>query len=190
MREFQHRAKAAADAGFVGAFPNFYYARQVSEVGGTIFVKAPAAEWRDVPLSALGNPSLDDFEERMRRTNKYATDNGYVGGFPNFFHADHGSGIVCGTILLKPEVAEWRDVALSDLGNPALGDIGQRFRATQDYASRQGFVGGFPNLFHADVQGVGARIGQPARRFTVCGTVLLKQGHAEWRDVVTDPGIR
>jgi hypothetical protein len=36
----------------------------------------------------------------------------FVGGFPNMFHADHGRGVVCGTILLRDNTAEWRDVLL------------------------------------------------------------------------------
>jgi hypothetical protein len=184
MRAFQHRATAAADAGFAAGFPNFYEATSGRDhVGGTIFIKAAAVEWHDVPLSDLGNVSLFDFEERIRATNAYATRNGFVGGFPNFFHADYGSGIVCGTILLKSEGAEWRDVNISDLGNPALGDFEHRFRATQDYANRNGFVGGFPNLFHAEKQNIDFTTGRRTRA-TVCGTVLLKPSAAEWRDVL------
>jgi hypothetical protein len=93
--------------------------------------------------------------------------------------------------LLKPGHAEWRDVFLSELGNPPLGDIAARFRATQDYAVRNGFVGGFPNFFHADTtrwvvfQAPGTHI--PIRipvRDVVCGTVLLRPGVAEFGDVV------
>jgi len=181
MAMFRQRGQAASDAGFVGGFPNFYEAhRALQHFGGTIFLKADVAEWRDVPLSALGNPPLENFEERMRRTQAYASDNGFVGGFPNFFHADYGSGVVCGTILLKAGGAEWRDVALSDLNNPSLDDFELRFRSTQDYAKKHGFEGGFPNLFHAEV---------PRTHFTVCGTILLKPGSAEWHDVLvyTDP---
>jgi len=113
MHSFVHRADIATRNGFVGGFPNFYEATYgLNHVGGTIFIKSAAAEWRDVPLAELGNVSLEDFEERIRVTNAYASRNGFVGGFPNFYHADYGSGIVCGTILLKQNVAEWRDVLL------------------------------------------------------------------------------
>jgi hypothetical protein len=40
----------------------------------------------------------------------YARRNGFVGGYPNFYHADYGRGVVCGTILLKESGAQWRDV--------------------------------------------------------------------------------
>jgi hypothetical protein len=222
MKAFRHRAEVATQEGFVGAFPNFYtatYGR--NHVGGTVFLKPGAAEWRDVPLSELGDPPLDSFAARFRATNHYATEHGFVGGFPNFFHAEkfvfspyvsglpdeilraavvegHAStsrfeqfltpirrygprdGItglryatVCGTVLVRPEHAEWRDVPLAELGNPPLSDIGARFRATSAYAVQHGFVGGFPTFFHADY-GHGI----------VCGTILLKATGAEWRDVL------
>jgi hypothetical protein len=42
-------------------------------------------------------------------------------------------------------------------------DIGTRFSATQDYATAQGFVGGFPNFYQADY-GAG----------TVYGTIAIE----------------
>jgi hypothetical protein len=185
MAEFRQRAQKATESGFLAAFPNFYYATYgLNHVGGTIFIRPEAGLWRDVPLWELNNVSLDNFEDRMRAANVYASRNGFVGGFPTYFHANYGNGIVCGTILLKPGYAEWRDVFLSDLGNPPLEDFAARFRATQDYANRNGFVGGFPNLFHAPATRwlpVGhVRVPVPD---VVCGTVLLRPGAAEWRDV-------
>lgn len=117
MNAFRYRADLAARTGFVGGFPNFYEAERpgTTIVGGTIFVKSAIAEWRDVSLVDLGNVALDDFGARFRATQDYATHNGFVGGFPNFYHADYGSGIVCGTILLKPAFAEWQDVVLSHI---------------------------------------------------------------------------
>jgi hypothetical protein len=74
--------------------------------------KLRSTAWRDVPLSELGNTPLDDIGQRFRATQKYATDHDFVGGFPNFFEADHGRGVVCGTILLSSKGAEWRDVKI------------------------------------------------------------------------------
>jgi hypothetical protein len=48
----------------------------------------------------------------MRATNAYASQNSYVGGFPTFFHADYGSGIMFGLVLLTAEQAGWRDLLL------------------------------------------------------------------------------
>jgi hypothetical protein len=174
---FRHRTRAANARGFVGGFPNFYYAATPNDglLGGAILVNAPGALWQDVPLSDLSSPSLNDFGLRMRATQDYASRAGFVGGFPTFSHADYGNGIVCGTTLLTAEVAEWQDVSLADLGNPKLDDVRARFRGTQDYAGRKGFVGGFPNMYDA---------------VTVCGTILLRAPLAQWQDllVVKPPG--
>jgi hypothetical protein len=88
---------------------------------------------------------------------------------------------VCGTVLLTAEGAEFRDVSLADLGNPELADIAARFRASQDYANRNGFVGGFPTMNHITEQE--AQIEGPPKAVTVYGTVLIKPGFGEWRDV-------
>jgi astacin (peptidase family M12A) len=180
MQSFRYRADIAAKEGFVGAYPNFHTARKgIDEVGGTIFIKSSGALWQDVYLSSLGNPSLNDFGARMRATQEYATRNGFVGGFPNFYHADNGKGIVCGTILLTNTAAEWRDVPSRELGNPPLDDIGARMRSANDYAFRNGYLGGFPTFFHADY-GKGI----------VCGIIMIKKEAAEWRDVIIFQGPR
>ena len=88
MAMFRHRADAARDAGFVAGLPNFHEAAYNHDiVGGTVFLKyrnmiSRGVEWRDVPLSELGNPNLDDFGARMRATQDYATRNGFVRGIP------------------------------------------------------------------------------------------------------------
>ena len=125
-----------------------------------------------MPLAELGNPSLDDFEQRMRATQDYAISQGFVGGFPNFYHADYGHGIVCGTILLGADSAQWRDLPWSEIGNPSFGDIGARFRGVFDWALVNFYAGGFPNFYHAD---------KPGGR--VAGAILLKPGVGEWHDV-------
>jgi len=112
-------------------------------------------------------------QERFRQTYDYAEAHGFPGGFPNFHQADYGDGVVYGTLLLS--TATWRDVLAADFGNPAGGDIGARFRATNDYARRQGFAAGFPN-FHQANYGQGL----------VYGTILVKNGAVQWRDVPMD----
>ena len=81
-------------------------------MGGTIFIKPSCGEWRDIPWTLLGKQPLTDFGARMRATADYASRNGFVGGFPNFYNADYGNGTVCGTVLLTPEAADWKDVLL------------------------------------------------------------------------------
>lgn len=188
MLSFSYRSEMAARGGLLGGFPNFYEAnRGIDTFGGTVFLFPGAGEWHDIPLSELGEASLRSFGDQMRATNAYASRNGFIGGFPTGFHADYGQGTVCGSILLRPEAAEWRDVYLDELGSVPLADIPGRFRATHDYAVQSGFVGGFPNLFHGHVGG--GRF-PTQREGIVCGTILIKPGFGEWRDVVVFRGPR
>ncbi len=190
MAAFRHRASVATAKGCVAGFPNFYLGRLGrDQFAGTIFIREGGAMWRDVPLAELGGVRIEDFEGRMRATQEFATAHGFVGGFPTFHDADYGDGTVCGTILFTQEAAEWRDVPLEDLANPNLDDFELRFRATQDYASAHGFVGGFPNFFHARQEYIDVVLGGRRHR-TVCGTILLRPAFAHWEDVVVgrDPG--
>jgi len=92
---FRHRTRAANAMGFVGDSLTSISTipPRAGVVGGTILVQGSGCVWRDVPLSSLGSPSLDDFSLRMRATQDYAGRNGFVGGFPTYFHADYGNGI-------------------------------------------------------------------------------------------------
>ena len=114
---------------------------------------------------------MDDFAGRMRNTDAYAATHGFRSGFPNYFDAQYAEH-VCGTLLLGDDTVEWRDAdVVNDLLNVPLGDIGRRFQASMDLATRQGFVGGFPNLNQAQYNG----------RW-VCGTLLVKPGRAVIRE--------
>jgi hypothetical protein len=185
MAAFRHRTDVAYKERhvsefikIVGAYPNMHEVQKgLNTVGGTVFLYSTAAQWQDVPLAELNNPSLDDFAARMRATQTYATANGFVGGFPTFYHADYGKGIVCGTVLIGSGGAEWRDVPIAELGNPALDDIRGRMTTANDYAFRNGFLGGFPTFYHADY-GKGI----------VCGIVLIRRSAGEWRDVIVTQG--
>ncbi len=160
----------------VGSFPNFHHADYGDgEVNGVIILNSSAAEWRDVPAVELGDPPADDMPARFRATNDWASSRGFAGGFPNFHEADYGNGTVYGTILLKSDAVEWRDVPATELGDPPDRDIAARFTATNDWAASHGFVGGFPNFHEADY-GNGR----------VYGTILLKPGKAQWADVLSD----
>jgi hypothetical protein len=49
-REFRNRAEIAAQQGYPGAFPNFYYGMNgQAHVGGTIFIEPACGVWVDVP---------------------------------------------------------------------------------------------------------------------------------------------
>ncbi|PKM95429.1 MAG: hypothetical protein CVU84_05005 [Firmicutes bacterium HGW-Firmicutes-1] len=112
-----------------------------------------------------------DTESRFRAINDYAARNGYAAGFPNFHQANYGDGVVFGTILLKNEFVEKRDVTAAELGNPP--DFSSRYRAVNDYAIMNGFATGFPNFHQADY-GNGL----------VYGVILLKHEALEWKDVL------
>lgn len=166
-------------SGFVGGYPTMSSARNVGyDLNGAVLLRASGVEFRDVPLADLKSPPLEDFGARMRAAQVYATENGFVGGFPTFEHADYGRGIVCGTVLLKKEAAEHRDVPLNRLGGD-IEDFVKRFGETHNYAKELGFVGGFPNMFYADYPDKGR----------VCGTILVKASVAEWQDIRTDTPI-
>ena len=154
----------ATQHGYVGGFPNFHQANYGIRYG-TLMIKSSAAAWRDIPAVELGNPA--SVEGRFRAVNDWAARNGYVSGFPNFHEADHGSGTVYGTILLKPGFAQWRDVPIGALHNPT--SVEARFRALNDWANARGYTSGFPNFHEADY-----------RSFPV---LLLKSDVADWRDI-------
>jgi hypothetical protein len=179
MDSFRQRASAATDMGFLGGYPTFYFSKEGrQELGGALLFRRDTAEWRDVPLAELGNPGLGDFSLRMRSAQDYAVRAGFVGAFPNFFDADYGAGRVSGMILLPAATAEWRDLAWTDIGNPDLGDFVGRFRGVNDWAVRNGFLGGFPNMYYAD---------HPNGR--VGGSILIKPNQADvrWIYLDTDP---
>jgi hypothetical protein len=155
--------------GFAGGFPNFNEADYGQGlVYGSILLNQGAAEPREVPAADLGAPNA--FVPRFQAVQDFATANGFVGGFPTFHQADPGQGLLYGCVLLGSVAAEWRDVPASELGNAS--GIMPRFRAVQDFATANGFVGGFPTFHQADYgQGL------------VYGCVLVKRAAGEWRDV-------
>ena len=171
MEAFRQRATEGSHMGFVGAYPTFYFKKENrAQLGGALLFRNDAAEWQDVPLVQLGNPDLNDFGLRMRSAQDYAVRAGFVGAFPNFFDADYGFGTVTGMIFLPAVTAEWRDLAWTDIGSPDLDDLVGRFRGVNDWAVRNGFLGGFPNMYHAD---------HPNGR--VGGSILIKPNQADIR---------
>ncbi len=95
----------------------------------------------------------------------------YTAGWPNFHAATYHNPTrtVYGHYLLREAVVDWRDVPAREYG---ANDMRSRFTGAHDYAQRQGYQHGFPNLHQADYgQGV------------VYGTFLIVPGTCEWRDV-------
>ncbi|PIG94338.1 M12 family metallopeptidase [Gloeocapsopsis sp. IPPAS B-1203] len=114
-RSFDERFRDANDwavnQGYVSGFPNFH---QLDPGGGVVFgviaLKPGTADSLSVPVADLGNPGTN--EERFRKVNDWAVNQGYVSGFPNFHQLDPGGGVVFGVIALKPGAAD----SLSVLG--------------------------------------------------------------------------
>lgn len=161
---------------FFSGFPNFHEADYGNGVVyGTILLRDTEAEWRDVPHTEYGVYHIEDVPAMFRAANDYAGRQGHPAAFPNFHQADHGNGVVYGTILLKQGITEWRDVQRDELGVYHIEDVPGMMRAANDYAARNGFPAGFPTFHQADHgQGV------------VCGIVLFKPGSTVWRDVPSD----
>jgi hypothetical protein len=159
--------------GFMGGYPNFNFAPGPrGPVFGSILLKESVAAFRDVSAAELGNPAEEDVGARFRASHAFARRNGLIGALPNFFHAGEGPGRVYGTVLLREGVAEFRDVAASELGNPDPADISLRFRVTHDFARRHGFLAGYPNFFMADLASG-----------RVYGTILIKEADAAFADL-------
>jgi hypothetical protein len=175
-RRFREVQRYASVHGFFAGFPNFHEADYgEGVVYGTYLLRDTEAEWRDVPRSEYQVFHIDDVPGLFRAANDYAGRQGYPAAFPNCEQADHGQGVVYGTILMKPGTTEWRDVLRTELGNPAIGDVAAMMRAANDYSDRQGFAAAFPT-FHQANYGAGV----------VYGIVLLKQSVSTWRDIPAD----
>ena len=77
-------------------------------------IQSEAARTRDsLGVSWIGNPAVDDIGARFRGVNEWAVKKGYLGAFPNSYHADYAAGRVGGAILVKPSAGEWRDVLIN-----------------------------------------------------------------------------
>ena len=104
----------AARNGYRGGYPNFHqanYGRGV--VYGAVLIKREAADWRDIPANELGNPQTP--EELFRAVSSWASRNGYGGGYPNFHWTNYGRGVVYGSVLIKREAADGRDIPVNEL---------------------------------------------------------------------------
>lgn len=175
-RRFREVQRYADSHGFFAGFPNFHEADYgEGVVYGTIFLRDTEAEWRDVPRTEYQVFHIEDVPALFRAANDYAARSGYPAAFPNCEQADHGQGVVYGTILMKPGTVEWRDVLRSDLGNPDINAVPAMMRAANDYSAREGFAAGFPT-FHQANHGQGV----------VYGIVLLETGISTWKDIPAD----
>jgi hypothetical protein len=161
--------------GYRAGFPNRHAADWGDGVVcGTILLREDVADWRDVPHSELGNPSMTDLIQRFQRSHDYARRHGYAHGFPNFHNANYGQGIVHGTFLVRSGAVEWRDVPASDLGiaeSSTVPTVHDWIWKTYNYATARGYAAGMPTFYRARYD-----------RW-VYGTILFPHGVAAWQDV-------
>jgi len=153
---------------------------------------------RDEPLIGQFGPVIqpdqnDSAAREFRTRAEIAAQEGYPGGFPNFYYGMAGQAHTGGTIFITPSCGQWMDVPWNELGYPSLDDFAARMRATDNYATSHAYAGGFPNFFQAQRSTpIGSALpfasGRTSTLFpffgtthpeaivTVCGTVLIKEG--------------
>jgi len=113
-------------------------------------------------------------DTRFRQVARYAGYHGFVGGFPTFYQADHGQGLVYGTFLLRGDAADVHDVARDAYGVSGIDDQHLRglISAANAYAVANGYAAAFPTCEQSAVSGP-----------VVYGTVLIKPGITDFKDV-------
>ncbi|MBL9048506.1 MAG: hypothetical protein JNK19_00150 [Tabrizicola sp.] len=166
-------ARAATDRGFTAGFPNFHFSSAHGGVSGHVFLPASVVEWRDVRVADLQVANPFNLRELFISAYWYAVRDGYPAAFPNGHQATHpGTGQVCGINLIKPGQAVIHKVRLTDLGGPAYVSIPAMFRAVANYATANGFGGGFPTFAMT-------RVGRVSEHHVV----LFPAGSVTWADV-------
>lgn len=151
--------------GYISCYPNFHQARSSSGVVfGAVCLRGSGIRSQDLYAVDLGYPESSD--ARFRAVSDWASQNGWVAGYPNFHQIDRGRGLLYGSVLFQSEAVEVKDIPTEELGFPSSSE--QRFRAISNWATRRGYVGGFPN-FHQANHGQG----------DVFGVVLIKKGYGQ-----------
>ncbi|QRK11953.1 hypothetical protein JQX13_18985 [Archangium violaceum] len=163
--------------GFAAGFNNYHYADYGSGLLlGTILINinSHAVEWRDVPLSELGNADIDDIPEMFKRATDYAYNHGFAGGLPTFHRGTNEQGEVRGVYFFRPGSVSWVDVPTNQLRNYSfsVANVREMMTAAHDYATARGYAGGLPTFHEATHDGVAYR-----------GILLIPHSTAEWRDV-------
>ncbi|QYN19162.1 hypothetical protein [Amycolatopsis sp. DSM 110486] len=116
--------------------------------------------------------AIENVSAVCRAINQWSYANGFVGAIPTFEQTDHGSGVVLGVLILRPETTQWRDVPISIIGAQDVMDIPAMMRGANDYAIANGFSAGFPTFEQADHDaGV------------IVGINLFSVGVVTWQDI-------
>ncbi len=180
MDIYRLTGKEASRQQLLGGFPTFCVTGRglgplkLDTLVRVFLIKPEFDDWKDVALTALGNPSLNDFAGRMRAAHDYATAHGYLAGFPNYFDAPTGlnGARVCGTILIKkqpnPSPITVTNLTLAELGVANMNDALGLFKGVRNYCALKGFAAGYPNMHHANLSKT------MNHEQIVCGVVLFK----------------
>ncbi|WP_149240157.1 hypothetical protein [Dyadobacter sp. 32] len=146
----------AAKMGFGAAIPTFFHGEKNGRlVYGTVLIPKTDVEFKDIPLSELGNVNLDDFAERVRQSMAWAANHGHGAGIPTFYHADNGRGVVYGTMLFKADRVSFRDIPEGYLTDLNRKDPASWVRAVVKYNNNRSNAGAFPTFHSADKPGKG-----------------------------------
>lgn len=152
--------------GYVSCYPNFHQGRSSSgDVLGAVCLRRSGIASQDLFAVDLENPKSSD--ARFRSVANWVTQQGLgVAGYPNFHALDRGKGLLYGSVVFQSDAVDVKDIPTEELGYPSSSE--QRFRAIANWATRRGYVGGFPT-FHQANYGQG----------DVFGAVLIKKGYGE-----------
>jgi hypothetical protein len=178
--------------GFVGAVPTFYVANLPSNiVYGALLIRSQAADWRDVPASALGGPLPADFATWVMAINAYAKRWGYACGFPTFLQTVANNDYAYGAMLFKKGTVQVQEPSADQLANQVIPVV-PWFEAVQRFAAGQNQPGGYPTFETVTQRIIGTRGGVSGTVQTF-PTVILPNSAAEWRDlpasVLNNPGL-
>lgn len=148
ITDLMGRVRASMDYankyGFGAGIPTFHNGEKNGQVVyGTVLLAKSMVEFKDIPVTELGNVSLTDYQERVRQAMTWAANHGYGAGIPTFQHADHGRGMICGVMLVKPEAVKFFD--FSWVRYPFdRADTADWARVAGDLAAKNGYAGGIP----------------------------------------------
>ncbi len=96
--------------GYAAALVNFHQAEIEHRLAfGCHPFTAAEVDVKDVPVSELDD--VTSCESRLRSVQRYARQNGYAGGFPNYVDATFGTPTI-GVVLLRPAIAEVQSVPI------------------------------------------------------------------------------
>lgn len=170
---FQAAVRYARTEGFGAGFPTFYNKEGLT---GALTPQSFKMDLPDTVKSPLGSEFRVLSAARMNPPSSFKSQEKMNISF-SLFGQPTTWAMICKIILIRQEFVEARNVKLSDLKNSSLADIKTLFKVTQEYASDQGYLGGFPT-FIRPTTGLGL----------ICETILIKREAGEILEVLVRKG--